>query len=71
MPPPIASGEARGYRASMGSTILSLLMLAGIALTAGGIYLIGKKHDPKRGWLMIAAAVVVFGNVAIWAMPIG
>jgi len=55
----------------MGSTILSLLMLAGIALSAGGIYLIGKKRDPKRGWLMIVAAVVVFGNVAIWAMPIG
>src|SRR5689334_9100429 len=59
----------RAIAQAMGPTILSLLMLAGIALTAGGIYLIGKKRDPKRGWLMIVAAVVVFGNVAIWAMP--
>jgi hypothetical protein len=45
-------------------------MLAGIALTAGGVYLIGKKRDVQRGWLMIAAAVVMFANVAIWAMPV-
>jgi uncharacterized membrane protein len=53
----------------MGATILSVLMLAGIALTAGGAYLISKKRDVQRGWLMIVAAVVVFGNVAIWALP--
>ena len=54
----------------MGPTILSILMLAGIALTAGGISLIRKKRDVQRGWLMIAAAIVMFGNVVIWAMPI-
>ena len=54
----------------MGPTILSILMLAGLALTAGGIYLIRKKREKQKGWLMLAAAVVVFGNVAIWAMPI-
>lgn len=54
----------------MGPTILSILMLAGIALSAGGIYLIGKKQDPKRGWLMIVMAVVMFANVAIWVVPI-
>jgi uncharacterized membrane protein len=58
-------------RAAMAATILSLLMLAGLALLAGGIYLIGKKRDPKRGWLMITAAIVMFANVAIWAMPTG
>lgn len=71
MPPPIALGTSRRYRAAMAATILSLLMLAGIALSAGGIYLIGKKRDPKRGWLMITAAIVMFANVAIWAMPTG
>jgi len=54
----------------MAATILSLVMLAGIALSAGGIYLIAKKRDPKRGWLMIVAALVMFGNVAIWALPV-
>lgn len=55
----------------MTATILSILMLAGIALSAGGLYLIGKRRDPKRGWLMLTAAMVMFANVAIWAMPVG
>ena len=55
----------------MGPTILSILMLAGIALGTGGIYLIARKHDAKRGWLMIAAATVMFANVLIWTMPTG
>jgi LPXTG-motif cell wall-anchored protein len=54
----------------MTATILSILMLAGIALLAGGIYLIAKKRDMKRGLLMIVAAIVMFGNVAIMSMPV-
>ena len=54
----------------MGPTILSILMLAGIALSVGGIYLIGKKQDRKRGWLMIVMAIVMFTNVAIWVVPV-
>ena len=54
----------------MAATILSLLMLAGVALSAGGFYLIGRKQDPRRGWLMIVAAMVMFANVAIWAIPV-
>jgi hypothetical protein len=69
MPPPIAPAAPRGYPPGMGATILSMLMLAGIALCAGGIHLIRKKRDPQRGWLMIAAAIVMFANVAIWAIP--
>lgn len=56
---------------SMSATILSLLMLAGMALIAGGAHLIVKKPENRRqGWLMIVAAIVMFGNVAIWAMPV-
>lgn len=55
----------------MSGTILSLLMLAGMALTAGGVYLIAKRPEYRRqGWLMIVAAIVMFGNVAIWMWPI-
>lgn len=50
---------------------LSLLMLGGIVLGMGGVWMILRKGDAKRGWLMIAAAVVMFGNVAIWTMPVG
>jgi LPXTG-motif cell wall-anchored protein len=55
----------------MTGTILSLLMLAGIALTVGGAYLLVKKRDRQRALLMIAAGVVMFVNVAIWAVPLG
>lgn len=54
----------------MAATILSIVMLAGIGLTVGGIYLIAKKRDKLRAWLMIVMAVVMFANVAIWALPI-
>ncbi len=56
---------------SMSGTILSLLMLAGMTLLAGGVYLIAKRPEYRRqGWLMIVAAAVMFGNVAIWAVPV-
>jgi hypothetical protein len=45
--------------------LLSLLMLAGFALTGGGIYTLVKAKDRTRGVLMIVAALVMFGNVAI------
>jgi hypothetical protein len=44
-------------------------MLAGVLLTGGGIYAIVKKGDRKRGGLMIVAGFVMFGNVAIGAIP--
>ncbi|MGJ8477117.1 hypothetical protein [Sphingobium yanoikuyae] len=53
----------------MAGTILSILMLAGILLTGGGIYAIAKRGDRKRGVLMIVAGLVMFGNVAISAIP--
>lgn len=49
--------------------ILSLLMLAGALLVGGGIYAIAKLNDRKRGILMIVAGMVMFGNVAITALP--
>jgi len=54
----------------MNGTILSLLMLAGLALGIGGIYLIAKKGQTRQGWLMIVAAMVMFGNVMVWTMPL-
>jgi hypothetical protein len=55
---------------SMAATILSIVMLAGIVLLGGGIYLIAKKRDRLRALLMIVMAIVMFANVAIWAMPV-
>ena len=48
---------------------LSLLMIAVIALTIGGVYLVAAKRDRKRGVLMLIAAAVFFGNVLILSWP--
>jgi len=49
---------------------LSVAMIAVFALAGGGGWLIAKRRDRKRGILMIVAALVIAGNVAIWTMPI-
>ncbi|PHQ63116.1 MAG: hypothetical protein COC10_07850 [Sphingobium sp.] len=55
---------------SMNGAILSILMLAGILLTGGGLYAIISKGDRKRGALMIVAGLVMFANVMIAAIPL-
>ncbi len=47
---------------------LGIAMLAVFALTAGGVWLLRRGEDRKRGWLMLAAALVLFGNVLVWTI---
>jgi len=54
----------------MTNLILSVLMLAGAALLAGGIYILRKGTNRKQGWLMLVAAAVMFANVGIWTIPV-
>jgi high-affinity Fe2+/Pb2+ permease len=51
-----------------GAAILSILVLAAFALTAGGIYLLVKRRDRKQGVLMLVAALVLFANVLVWTL---
>lgn len=53
----------------MANWVLSVLMLAGAGLLAGGIYLIGSGRNKKQGVLMLVASAVMFINVAIWTVP--
>ncbi|ATW05625.1 hypothetical protein C8024_16980 [Sphingopyxis sp. BSNA05] len=53
----------------MSDLILSILMLAGAALLAGGIYILRKGSNRKQGLLMLVAAAVMFANVGIWMIP--
>lgn len=46
--------------------LLSILMLASAALVAGGVVQI--RRGVRRGWLMLVAAAVLFGNVMIWTL---
>ncbi len=53
----------------MTSVILSIAMLAGFALLWGAWALWRRDGAGQKMWLMIAAALVVFANVAIWTVP--
>jgi hypothetical protein len=49
--------------------MLSITMLAVAALVWGGIALWRRGEDMRRAALMLGAALVLFGNVLIWAWP--
>ncbi|WP_260583487.1 hypothetical protein [Sphingopyxis sp. PET50] len=53
----------------MSDTVLSILMLTGVVLTAGSIYIF-RQGDRRRALLMFVAAAVMFANVAIWLVPV-
>ena len=53
---------------SPGSLILSILTIASFLLGAGGMWLIVRKRDLKRGLLMLVAALVMLGNALIWTI---
>ena len=49
----------------MSSILLSIAMIAAFLLGAGGLWLIVKGRDAKKGALMLVAALVLVGNVLI------
>jgi hypothetical protein len=51
---------------TVASAALGLGMIASLILLVGGVRLV--KRDRKRGLLMVAAALVIFGNVLIWTV---
>ena len=53
----------------MSDTILSIIMLAAIALLAGGIFLL-RRGEKKQGRLMLILAFVMALNIAIWVLPV-
>ena len=58
----------------LAQVFLSIAMVAVVALVLGGISLLrrarreGAREHRQKGWLMIAAALVLFGNVLIWTV---
>lgn len=51
-----------------GSVLLSVVMIAAFLLGAGGIVLIARRGETKKGILMLVAALVLVGNVLIWTI---
>ena len=52
----------------LGATLLSLVMIAAFCLAGGGLWLILKRRETKKGLLMITAALVFVGNVLVWTL---
>ena len=55
-------------QSGFGAVLLSIAMLAAFALAGGGIWMISKRRDVRKGILMLIAALVLLGNVLIWAI---
>ena len=51
---------------TIASAALALGVMAALILAVGGVRTLPR--DRKRGLLMIAAGLVIFGNVLIWTM---
>ena len=59
-PDPAQSGFA--------ATLMSIAVIAAFLLGAGGMWLIVKRRDAKKGLLMLVAALVMLANVLIWTL---
>ena len=57
------------YAVVMINIVLSLGMLAGFALIWGAWRMWRREGIGQKMWLMVAAALVIFANVAIWTVP--
>ena len=50
-------------------TVLSILVLAAVALIIGAVALWRRGGQAKQVWLMLLLAAIVAGNVLIWTVP--
>lgn len=53
------------------ATIISIMMLAALALTLGAISLWRRGASRRQFALMLVVALVIVANVVLWTMPIG
>jgi hypothetical protein len=49
--------------------VLSIVMLAAVALLAGALFLWCRGGASKQVWLMLLLALVMIANVLIWTLP--
>lgn len=54
----------------MAGTVMSIMVLAIIALLAGAVYLWRRGIYRKRALLMVLLAGVIAANVALWTVPV-
>ena len=52
----------------LASGALAIAMIAAFLLLLGAARLVRTRETRTKGWLMLAAAAVIVGNVAIWTL---
>lgn len=58
-----------GQELGLGASIMLSLMAFGVGALLWGSWLIGVRHgNRQKGVLMLIAAIVLAGNVAIWSV---
>jgi hypothetical protein len=57
------------YAGAMLNFVLSIATFAALLLLFGAWKLWRREGAVQKMWLMIAAALVIFGNIAIWSIP--
>lgn len=50
-------------------TVLSIVVLAAVALVAGAAWLWRRGGAEKQVWLMLVLAAIMIANVLIWTLP--
>ena len=66
-----SAGPASVIARKMLPTVLSILVLAALALTGGAIYRWRKPGMRRQALLMLALAAIALVNLAIWTVPDG
>ena len=54
--------------AGLGAILMSIAVIAAFALAGGGIWMLVRGADRKRGLLMLLAALVTLANVLVWTV---
>lgn len=52
----------------LAQALLSIVMLGSILCAAGGAWLLAKRREALKAWLLLVVALVLLGNVLVWTL---
>lgn len=52
----------------LAQALLSIVMLGSILCAVGGAWLLAKRRERRKAWLLLVMSLVLLGNVLVWAL---